>query len=285
MELKKIGIIVTDLPEKFGLPRQSSLAEHLRGFLCFEPEYRDARALEGIEGFDYLWLVWGFDVPPSDTFRAMVRPPRLGGNAYRGVFATRSPFRPNPLGLSCVKLEQVLLPGQEGYAEALGEVRSGLRMLAERGADIVAEGCHAEGGRAEGADGTDTPDGTEAAEAEDWAGGPILRVGGIDMRSGTVLYDIKPYLPYVEAHPQARGGFAQEAAGRTLEVDFPQELLERVPEAMRKGLTELLRQDPRPAYQEDPERVYGLSYGAQNISFRVTGGVLTVTEVKPAADA
>ncbi len=263
MELKKIGIIVTDLPEKFGLPRQSSLAEHLRGFLCFEPEYRDARALEGIDGFDYLWLVWGFDVPPSDTFRAMVRPPRLGGNEYRGVFATRSPFRPNPLGLSCVKLEQVLLPGQEGYAEALGEVRSGLRMLAERGADIVAEGCH----------------------AEDWAGGPILRVSGIDMRSGTAIYDIKPYLPYVEAHPQARGGFAQEAAGRALEVDFPEELLERVPEETRKGLTELLRQDPRPAYQEDPERVYGLSYGAQNISFRVTGGVLTVTEVKPAADA
>ncbi|MCR5427294.1 MAG: tRNA (N6-threonylcarbamoyladenosine(37)-N6)-methyltransferase TrmO [Lachnospiraceae bacterium] len=258
MELKKIGIIVTDLPEKFGLPRQSSLAEHLRGFLCFEPEYRDARALEGIGGFDYLWLVWGFDVPPSDTFRAMVRPPRLGGNAYRGVFATRSPFRPNPIGLSCVKLEQVLLPGQEGYAEALGEVRSGLRMLAERGAEIV---------------------------AEDWAGGPILRVSGIDMRSGTAIYDIKPYLPYVEAHPKARGGFAQEAAGRALEVDFPRELLEQVPEETRKGLTELLRQDPRPAYQEDPERVYGLSYGAQNISFRVTGGVLTVTEVKPAADA
>ena len=271
MELKKIGIIVTDLPEKFGLPRQSSLAEHLRGFLCFEPEYRDARALEGIEGFDYLWLVWGFDVPPSDTFRAMVRPPRLGGNEYRGVFATRSPFRPNPLGLSCVKLEQVLLPGQEGYAEALEEVRSGLRMLAERGS-----GAFEAGGGA---------DGTEAAEAEDWAGGPILRVSGIDMRSGTAIYDIKPYLPYVEAHPQALGGFAQEAAGRALEVDFPEELLERVPEETRKGLTELLRQDPRPAYQEDPERVYGLSFGAQNISFRVTGGVLTVTEVKPAADA
>ncbi|MCR4897129.1 MAG: tRNA (N6-threonylcarbamoyladenosine(37)-N6)-methyltransferase TrmO, partial [Lachnospiraceae bacterium] len=166
-----------------------------------------------------------------------VRPPRLGGNEYRGVFATRSPFRPNPLAMSCVRLERVLRPGDAGYAEA-----------------------HDPGTRP--------------------GSGVILEVSGIDMRSGTAIYDIKPYLPYVEAHPNARGGFSDLHADDRLQVDIPDVILARIPADKRDALVELLSQDPRPAYQDDPARTYGLAYAGLNITFRVEDGTLRVLAVE-----
>jgi tRNA-Thr(GGU) m(6)t(6)A37 methyltransferase TsaA len=236
MELKRIGTIYTDLPEKFGLPRQSTLAEHLKGWICFEEPYGDPRAFEGIEEYDYLWLLWGFDVPEGE-FRPRVRPPRLGGNEYRGVFATRSPFRPNPLAMSCVRLERVLRPGDAGYAEA--------RALGTRPGS-----------------------------------GVILEVSGIDMRSGTSVYDIKPYLPYVEAHPDARGGFSDLHADDRLQVEIPDTILSQIPADKQDALLEILSQDPRPAYQDDPSRTYGLAYAGLNITFRVEEDCVHVISVE-----
>lgn len=220
-EMKIIAHIRTDFPEKFGVPRQSGLVKELTGRIIFEPEYRNPDALRGIEGYDYLWLLWRFEGVEREKWSPTVRPPRLGGETHVGVFATRSPFRPNPIGLSSVKLEGV----------------------------------------------------------EQTADGTVLLVSGIDLRDNTPIYDIKPYLPYVDSHPNARGGFAEEKADYALEVTFPADLLEKIPPAKQKAIIEVLKQDPRPAYHEDESRQYGVAFAGYNVRFRVSDGVLTVFEV------
>ena len=220
--LKVIAHIESDFQTKFGVPRQSSLVPELTGRVVFEPEYRNPDALRGIEGFDRLWLIWQFSESVLDEWRPTVRPPRLGGNARMGVFATRSPFRPNPLGLSCVELDAVEW---------------------------------------------DAPD------------GPALRVRGADLMDGTPIYDVKPYAPYADAFPDARGGFAS-VRPETVAVDCPAELLARVDEGKRDALLGVLAHDPRPRYQDDPERVYGLDFAGRNVKFRVEGDTLTVIAVE-----
>ena len=220
--LKTIAHIRTDFPEKFGIPRQSSLVKELTGRIIFEPEYRNADSLRGIEDYDYLWILWKFEGVEREKWSPTVRPPRLGGEIHMGVFATRSPFRPNPIGLSCVKLEAV---------------------------ERTTEGC-------------------------------VLLVSGIDMRDNTAIYDIKPYLPYVDSHPDARGGFAARKADYELEVCFPKELLEQIPKEKQNALIEVLKQDPRPAYHEDENRKYGVAFAGFNVRFVVADGVLTVIEVE-----
>ena len=211
--IKVIARIRSDFPEKFGIPRQSGLVPELRAKIVFEPEFRNADALRGIEGFSHLWLIWQFSAAVRDTWSPTVRPPRLGGNERVGVFATRSPFRPNAVGLSCVRLEGV------AREEGLGEV---------------------------------------------------LIVSGADLMDGTPIYDIKPYLPYADAHPEALGGFAP-APKETLAVDCPPELLAALPEEQREALLGVLAQDPRPQYQHDPARVYAMSFGGWDVKFRVRG--------------
>lgn len=220
-ELKIIAHIHTDFPEKFGIPRQSGLVKELRGTIVFEPEYRNPEALRGLEGFDYLWVLWEFEGTEREHWKASVRPPRLGGNKKMGVFATRSPFRPNPIGLSSVKLDSI----------------------------------------------------------EQTEKGMVLRVSGVDMKDGTPIYDIKPYLPYADSHPDAKGGFAHEVRGDALEVEFPEELLKKIPLGKQKALIELLKQDPRPHYQHDSNRVYGIAFDRFNVSFKVDENVLAVIEV------
>ena len=212
-ELKVIARIRSDFPEKFGIPRQSGLVPQLRAKIVFEPEFRNADALRGIEGFSHLWLIWQFSAAVRDTWSPTVRPPRLGGNERVGVFATRSPFRPNAVGLSCVRLEGVV------REEGLGEV---------------------------------------------------LIVSGADLMDATPIYDIKPYLPYADAHPEALGGFAP-APKEALAVDCPPELLAALPEEQREALLGVLAQDPRPQYQHDPARVYAMSFGGWDVKFRVRG--------------
>ena len=224
--MKMIARIRTDLPEKFGIPRQSGLAPHLLGRVIFEEPYRNAEALRGLEGFDYLWLLWVFSANLRDTWSPTVRPPRLGGNARLGVFATRSPFRPNPIGLSSVKLEAI-----ESTAEY----------------------------------------------------GLTLLVSGADLMDGTPILDIKPYIPYTDAHPDAAGGFATEP-DKTLAVVFPPEMLCQLPRKNREGVIEVLAQDPRPHYHQDPGHVYGLYYGGWNIRFSVRDNVLTVSGVEKMRD-
>lgn len=220
-EMKIIARIRTDFPQKFGVPRQSGLVASLKGKIVFEPEYRNADALRGIEEYDYLWVLWKFEGTEREKWSPTVRPPRLGGGEHRGVFATRSPFRPNPIGLSSVRLE---------------------------GVELTEEG-------------------------------PVLHVSGIDMKDNTPIYDIKPYLAYTDAHPQAREGFAGERKEYALSVEFPEDLLERIEPEKREGAVMLLRQDPRPAYQEDPERVYGVSFAGKDIKFTVKEGVLYVEDI------
>lgn len=220
-ELKIIAHIHTDFDEKFGVPRQSGLC-NAKGRIVFEPEYRSADALKGIEEFDYLWILWGFEGVESDTFKATVRPPRLGGNETRGVFATRSPFRPNPIGLSSVKLEGV----------------------------------------------------------EETSDGNVIVVSGIDMRDNTPIYDIKPYLSYVDSHPEASDGFAGEHKDEELTVKYESSLFDKLPDDKRETLLEVLKQDPRPHYQDDPNRLYGLSFAGFNVKFRVSDGVLEVVCVE-----
>lgn len=219
--LKIIAHIHSDFPTKFGIPRQSGLVAALRATVVFEPEYRTDEALRGIEDFSHLWLIWEFSEAKRGGFAPTVRPPRLGGDTRMGVFASRSPFRPNSLGLSCVRLE---------------EVRRG------------------------------TSDGT------------VLIVSGADLMDGTPIFDVKPYLPYADAHPEARGGFAQ-LAPEPLKVQFPQELLEIIPPEQRAALLGVLAQDPRPAYQNDPSRIYGMRFGQFDIRFTVDGAALSVREV------
>ena len=203
------------------MPRQSGLAPHLKGRIVFEEKYSDQNAFDGLEGFDRIWIIWRFDVKDDDSFRAKVRPPRLGGNTYMGVFATRSPFRPNHLGLTCAKIE--------GF-----------------GTD--------ENGRC------------------------YIDVSGADMTDGTEVFDVKPYLPYADAYPDARGGFAQEEENREhrLSVTIPDEIRANFPDVQLRGLVEVLSLDPRPSYHDDPNRVYGLSYAGCNIRFSVNGSELTV---------
>ena len=217
-EMKVIARIRSDFPEKFGIPRQSGLVPQLRAKIVFEPEFRNADALRGIEGFSHLWLIWQFSAAVRETWSPTVRPPRLGGNERVGVFATRSPFRPNAVGLSCVKLEGV---------------------------------AHEEGS------------------------GDVLIVSGADLMDGTPIYDVKPYLPYADAHPEARGGFAPSPK-ETVAVDCLPELLAALPEGQREALLGVLAQDPRPQYQHDPERVYGMSFGGWDVKFRVRGERLEV---------
>lgn len=200
MELKEIAVIHTDFPEKFGIPRQSGLVGGLQGTIVFSPEYRNADAIRGLNDFSHLWLVWGFSKAKKDHWSATVRPPRLGGKVRMGIFATRSPFRPNPIGLSSVKLESVTMD------EKLG---------------------------------------------------PIITVSGIDMLDGTPIYDIKPYLPHIDSHPEATGGFALSVSSEQLEVIFPDHLLQKIPEADRKLLSELLSQDPRDRFIHDNSRIWG----------------------------
>ena len=226
MELKEIAVIHTDFPEKFGIPRQSGLVGGLQGTIVFSPEYRNADAIRGLNDFSHLWLVWGFSNAKKDHWSATVRPPRLGGKVRMGIFATRSPFRPNPIGLSSVKLESVTMD------EKLG---------------------------------------------------PIITVSGIDMLDGTPIYDIKPYLPYVDCVPDARGGFADRVKGYALEVEIPEKLLLKLPNEQQGCVREILAEDPRPSYQNDPDRVYGMEYAGYEIKFRVKDYRLTVCEIERAA--
>lgn len=226
-QIRPIAHIRCDLREKFGVPRQAGIVEALEGRIVFEPAYRDPEALRGIEGFSHLWLIWQFsqNLREDGAWSPTVRPPRLGGNTRLGVFATRSPFRPNALGLSCVKLERVDLSGPEG---------------------------------------------------------PALVVSGADLMDGTPIFDIKPYVPYADCHPGALSGFAPDP-GTTLELDFPSQLEALVPAEKREALRGVLANDPRPRYQHDPERVYGLRFGEQNVKFTVDGNRLTVKEVEKEA--
>ena len=221
--MEPIAHIRSEFPTKFGVPRQAGLVEGLRAAVVFEPPYRVADALRGIEGFSHLWLIWEFSENKRTGWSPTVRPPRLGGTQRLGVFATRSPFRPNPLGLSCVKLDKVELSGPDG---------------------------------------------------------PVLWVSGADLMDGTPILDIKPYLPYADCRPEAVGGFAGEAPEGRLTVDIPPELLSRVPEERREALIGVLAQDPRPPYQNDPDRAYGFGFAGLEVRFRVRDGVLTVVNVE-----
>ena len=220
---RPIAHIHTDFPAKFGIPRQSGLIEQLRGTIIFLPEFRNPDALRGIEGFSHLWLLWQFSEAVRDKWQPMVRPPRLGGNTPMGVFATRSPFRPNPIGLSSV------------------------RFL-----------------------------GVESTEAH----GCVLHVGGADLMDGTPIFDIKPYIPYGDCHPEATGGFTDTAGEFLLTVNFPAALLDILPEDKREAAIGVLSHDPRPSYQRKPDRVYGLTFAGFDIRFRVEEDVLTVVEVE-----
>ena len=216
-----IAHIHSDFAEKFGVPRQSGLVEELEADIVFEPAYQNPDALRGLEDFSHIWLIWVFDRAIRDTWSPTVRPPRLGGNTRMGVFATRSPFRPNPIALSCVKL-------------------AGIRQTAE---------------------------------------GPVLRVRGADLVNGTPILDIKPYIPYADCHPDAAEGFTGQTQFHRLQVQFPPELLAQVPQADRAALTGVLANDPRPSYQHDPQRVYGMEFGPVEVHFTVDGEMLTVTGI------
>ncbi len=223
-EIKVIARIRSDFKSKFGIPRQSGLVEELTATVIFEPEFRNPDALRGIEGFSHLWLIWQCSENVRDDWAPMVRPPRLGGNTRLGVFATRSPFRPNSIGLSCVRF-------------------LGLR--------------------------------------QDPRLGTVIDVGGADLMDGTPIYDIKPYAPYADSHPDALGGFASTRPD-VIPVDFPAALLEQLPPEKRAAAVGVLAHDPRPRYQDDEAREYGMDFAGFNIRFRVTDGVLTVFAVEQA---
>jgi tRNA-Thr(GGU) m(6)t(6)A37 methyltransferase TsaA len=217
-----IATIHTEFQDKFGIPRQSGLVPSLRGEIVFAPAYRDPAAIKGIEEFSHIWLIWEFSEAKKKKHSLTVTPPRLGGKITKGVFATRSPFRPNPIGLSSVKLEEVRMD------EKLG---------------------------------------------------PVLVVSGADLLDGTPIYDIKPYLPYADSHPQASGGFGESHKEDRIAVDFPKELMERLPEELRQSAYDVLAQDPRAAYNKKPDYVYGLAFAGYDLRFTVEKDVLTVKEV------
>ncbi|MCI7322302.1 MAG: tRNA (N6-threonylcarbamoyladenosine(37)-N6)-methyltransferase TrmO [Lachnospiraceae bacterium] len=220
--MEYIAHIHTQFPEKFGIPRQSGLVDAM-GEIVFEPKFRNPDAVKGIEEFSHLWLLWDFSKAHQEEFHATVAPPRLGGRERRGVFATRSPFRPNGIGLSCVKLTGVCLEESRG---------------------------------------------------------PVLTVSGVDLLDGTPIYDIKPYLPYADAHPEARGGFGQEHKDAGIPVVFPEELLTELPEELRGTVMDVLAQDPRAAYNKKPDYVYGMAFAGYDIRFVVSEGVLNVCGVQ-----
>lgn len=220
-EMKVIARMESEFSSKFGIPRQSGLVEELRGTVVFEPEYRKPDALRGMEGFSHLWLIWGFSENRREIWSPTVRPPRLGGNERLGVFATRSPFRPNPLGLSCVKLERVELQTPRG---------------------------------------------------------PVLHISGADLMDGTPIYDIKPYVPYADCHPEAREGFAPMPE-RRLKVEISPEMGSKIPSERAEALKGVLSWDPRPHYQDDPDRLYGMVFAGLEVKFTVAGETLTVVDV------
>lgn len=224
IEIQVIARVHSDFPTKFGIPRQSGLAEHLTAKIVFEPEYRNEHAVRGLEEFSHIWLIWQFSKNVGKEGFPTVRPPRLGGNTRKGVFATRSSFRPNGLGMSCVKLESI---------------------------------------------------------ENDSKLGPILSVSGIDMMDGTPILDIKPYLPYVDSHPDAKGSFAQEHKDDRLKVQISESLKKLLPPEKREAVMELLMLDPRPSYQNDPDRIYGVSFAGWDIRFTVAEGILTVQDIIP----
>ena len=219
--LKYIAKIQTDFPTKFGIPRQSGLV-NTKGTIVFEPEYRKEEALKGLEECSHLWLIWEFSEAVRTGWSPTVRPPRLGGNKRCGVFATRSPFRPNPIGLSCVKL-------------------TGIKKHPEKGM--------------------------------------VIEVEGADLMDGTPIYDIKPYVPVSDCHPEAAEGYTGQTKVHALQVEFPEELLSRYPEEKRNAVIGVLSQDPRPAYVQDPERLYGVSFAGFDVRFKVVGDLLTVEDV------
>ncbi len=221
--MRIIGYIKTDFEEKFGIPRQSGLVKSAVGKIVMESEYRQKEAFRGLEGYSHIWLLWEFSEAKRENWSATVKPPRLGGNKRMGVFATRSPFRPNSIGLSSVKLERIDLETEQG---------------------------------------------------------PVLYVSGVDLLDGTPILDIKPYLPYTDSHPDAEGGFAGEVFHYQLEVEFPDTLLSQLPEEKREAVMELLAQDPRPSYQEDENRKYGVAFAGFDIRFYVADGILTVCEIE-----
>lgn len=221
--MKIIGHIETDYKEKFGIPRQSGLVKESTGRILFEKEYNVPEAFRGLEDFSHIWVLWQFSEAVRESWSPTVRPPLLGGNKRMGVFATRSPFRPNSIGLSALNLEKI-----------------------------------------------------EHSKSE----GVILYVSGADLMDGTPVYDIKPYLPYADSIPDAVGGFTESLEERRLEVDFPKELLEKVAKEKRTALTAVLEADPRPSYQDDPERVYGMHFACYEVKFIVEGKTLTVTDIQ-----
>jgi len=223
--MKPIAYIRSDFAGKFGVPRQSGLVDALESTVVFEPEYRNPDALRGLEGFSHVWLVWVFDRAVREEWSPTVRPPRLGGNARLGVFATRSPFRPNPIALSCVKL-------------------AGIEQTAD---------C-----------------------------GTVLRLRGADLVDGTPILDIKPYIPYADCQPDALGGFAAAPAGETLDVHIPEALLGKIPADRQEALRGVLAQDPRPHYQDDPQRVYGFVFAGMEVKFSVDGQILNVIDIEKA---
>lgn len=225
VNMQIIARIKSDFPEKFGIPRQSGLVENLEATIVFEPEFRNADALRGLEDFSHLWLIWQFSKAVRQDWSPTVRPPRLGGNTRMGVFATRSPFRPNAIGLSSVKI--LGIEHTEQY-------------------------------------------------------GTVIRVGGADLMDGTPIFDIKPYVPYSDCHSDAIGGFTDQAGDFILEVDFPPALLQKIPQNKHSALVGVLSHDPRPSYQNDPNRVYGLTFAGYNIHFKVTENKLTVIDVATA---
>lgn len=220
--MKIIGYIHTDFPTKFGIPRQSGLVEELKATITFEPEYRNPEAFRGLEEFSYIWLLWKFSKSEKKNWSATVKPPRLGGKKRMGVFATRSPYRPNDIGLSSVKLEKI------EFDEKMG---------------------------------------------------PVLTVSGADLMDGTPIYDIKPYIAYADSHPEASEGFAGAVKGKELTVEFPEELLRIYPEEKRKAIVAVLKQDPRPAYDTDETRVYGVEFAGFDVRFTVEGECLKVKEL------
>ena len=220
--MKIIGHIHTDFPSKFGIPRQSGLVETLKATITFEPEFRNPEAFRGLEEFSHIWLLWKFSKSEKSNWSATVKPPRLGGKKRMGVFATRSPYRPNDIGLSSVKLENIV------FDEKLG---------------------------------------------------PILYVAGADLMDGTPIYDIKPYIAYADSHPDATEGFAGAVKGKELAVEFPEELLRQYPEEKQEAIIGVLKQDPRPAYDTDETRVYGVEFAGFDVRFVVKENHLTVKEL------
>lgn len=220
--IKTIAKIRTDFPTKFGIPRQSGLVEELKGMIIFEPTFRNADALRGLEDFSHIWLIWRFSTSVGEGWSPTVRPPKLGGNTRVGVFASRSPFRPNSLGLSCVRLDRI---------------------------------------------------------EETQKHGTVLHVSGADLMDGTEIVDIKPYIPYADCHPDATGGFSKGSSAPRLNVECPEAMLTPLPEEKRTALLKVLELDPRPAYQDDENRIYGFGFAGFEVKFSVTGNTLYVREI------